>query len=226
MVSSSGCAGACMNVPETLSLRSARPSAMWPLFADTIEKLMRFCACTGRESDTRITNTGIARQAPAAKAMSLRKCIFLLAALQVCVNLLWRIERSNSFSIWGVFGILYLYTMRPKLPATNRQLQRQRLPCECSDLVASKMVGSSPRRRRPARGAKPASVPVRLTPYPVPSRNTATPDNPISDGPVFPEDKRCLEFQYRFQFATFPHWRVRYTIRSLIAIAHPATSNS
>ena len=31
LVSSSGCAGACMNVPETPSLRIARPSATWPL---------------------------------------------------------------------------------------------------------------------------------------------------------------------------------------------------
>src|ERR1017187_7125117 len=44
LVSSSGCAGACRNVPETLSLRSARPRATWPPFCDTREKLMRFCA--------------------------------------------------------------------------------------------------------------------------------------------------------------------------------------
>ena len=37
LVSSSGCAGACMNVPETFSLRIARPSATWPLSGDTTE---------------------------------------------------------------------------------------------------------------------------------------------------------------------------------------------
>src|ERR1039458_1167140 len=41
-----GCAGACRNVPETPNLRSARPSATWPPFCDTREKLMRFCAWT------------------------------------------------------------------------------------------------------------------------------------------------------------------------------------
>ena len=37
LVSSSGCAGACMNVPETFSLRIASPSAMWPFSGDTTE---------------------------------------------------------------------------------------------------------------------------------------------------------------------------------------------
>src|ERR1051326_5517225 len=44
LVSSSGWAGACMNVPETFNLRSASPSAVRPLSADTIENVMRFWA--------------------------------------------------------------------------------------------------------------------------------------------------------------------------------------
>ena len=56
-VSSSGCAGACRKVPDTLSLRTASPSARCPLFADDHEEPIRFCACTRRESDTRGSRT-------------------------------------------------------------------------------------------------------------------------------------------------------------------------
>ena len=81
---------------------------MCPLFADAFEKPIRFCACTGRESDTKITDTSIARQALAARAKSLWNAS-RLAALQL--NVLWRIEQSNSFSIW-VYLEFYTFIRR------------------------------------------------------------------------------------------------------------------
>src|ERR1041385_8473711 len=76
LVSSSGCAGACIKVAETLSLRRARPSAACPLSCATSEKLMRFCARTRTLSGMVTRNARPATQIPASKVSGRFMCGF------------------------------------------------------------------------------------------------------------------------------------------------------